>query len=44
MDAVARRLAADGLSPDEVAALTLMPPAFVAAALDVGRDREDTQP
>jgi len=44
MDAVARRLAADGLSPDEIAARTLMPPAFVAAALEGGRDREDTQP
>lgn len=36
MDAVARRLAASGLSADEVAARTLMPPAFVAAALGGG--------
>lgn len=35
MDAVARRLAAEGLSPTEVAARTLMPLTFVAAALEV---------
>jgi len=33
MDAVVRRLAADGLGPDEVAARTLMPIEFVNAAL-----------
>ena len=38
MDAVVRRLAASGLSADEVAARTLMPPAFVAAAIGSGRD------
>jgi catechol 2,3-dioxygenase-like lactoylglutathione lyase family enzyme len=41
MDTVARRLAADGLSPDEVAARTLMPPAFVAAALETGAKMEN---
>jgi catechol 2,3-dioxygenase-like lactoylglutathione lyase family enzyme len=44
MDAVARRLAADGLSPEEVAARTLMPPAFVTAALEAGRDRGERRP
>ena len=33
MDAVVRRLAADGLGPDEVAARTMMPVEFVNAAL-----------
>jgi catechol 2,3-dioxygenase-like lactoylglutathione lyase family enzyme len=40
MDAVARRLAADGLSPAEVAARTLMPLEFVMAALQGGGDGE----
>ncbi len=44
MDAVARRLAADGLSPDEVATRTLMPPAFVTAALEGDRDTGAAQP
>lgn len=44
MDAVVRRLADDGLSPEEVAARTLMPPAFVRAALEDGHDREETEP
>lgn len=44
MDAVARRLAAGGLSVDEVAARTLMPPAFVAAALGGGSGEGDGQP
>jgi catechol 2,3-dioxygenase-like lactoylglutathione lyase family enzyme len=39
MDAVARRLAASGLSADEVAARTLMPLAFVTAALGGGAVR-----
>ena len=39
MDAVARRLAADGLAPEEIAARTRMPPAFVAAALEGGSAR-----
>lgn len=44
MDAVARRLAADGLSPEKVAARTLMPPAFVAAALEGGRNGGGERP
>ena len=44
MDAVVRRLAADGLSPEEVAARTLMPPAFVTAALEGGHTDGETQP
>ncbi len=44
MNAVVRRLAADGLSPEEVAARTLMPTAFVTAALEGGRNEGDTEP
>lgn len=44
MEAVVRRLAAGGLSPEEVAARTLMPPAFVRAALEGGHDRGETEP
>ncbi|MEN6341176.1 MAG: VOC family protein [Methanospirillum sp.] len=44
MDAVARRLAADGLSPEEVAARTLMPLAFVTAALESGQIDGETEP
>ncbi|HOT95156.1 MAG TPA: VOC family protein [Methanoregulaceae archaeon] len=36
MDAVVRRLASEGRSPDEIAALTLMPSAFVDVALGGG--------
>ena len=44
MDAVVRRLAADGLSPEEVAARTLMPPVFVSTALEGGRDMGERGP
>ena len=43
MDAVVRRLAADGLSPEEVAIRTLMPPAFVTAALEGGQTDGETE-
>jgi catechol 2,3-dioxygenase-like lactoylglutathione lyase family enzyme len=38
MDAVVRRLSADGLSSGEIAARTMMPLAFVTAALEDRRD------
>lgn len=44
MDAVVRRLMVGGLSPDEIAARTLMPPEFVAAALGDGRAGGESVP
>lgn len=43
MDAVVRRLAAGGLTPEEVAARTWMPPAFVSAALEDERGLGDAR-